>query len=99
MTLTIIAASALVFSWKLFGWLVPEKLITDSVRQISERITIALLAGLVVMQSVTSSGAWQFDARLPALAVGALLLVLRAPFIAVVLAAGATATLIRALGF
>lgn len=95
----VVAASALVFSWKFFGYLVPERLITPKVRAFSERVTVALLAALVAVQALTFSGEWVFDARLPAVAVAGLLLWLRAPFIVVILAAGIVAAGLRALGF
>lgn len=95
----VIAASALVFSWKFFGYLVPERFITPKVRAFSERVTVALLAALVAVQALTVSGEWVFDARLPGVAVAGLLLWLRAPFIVVILAAGIVAAGLRALGF
>lgn len=95
----VLVASALVFSWKFLGYLVPERLITDKVRAFSERVTVALLAALVSVQALTLSGEWIFDARIPAVAVAGLLLWFRAPFIVVILAAGVVAAGLRALGF
>ena len=57
----------------------------------------ALLAALVVTSVATSGSRIVLDARLPALAVAALLLWLRAPFVVVVLGAAATAAGLRAL--
>jgi hypothetical protein len=95
----VIAASALVFSWKFFGYLVPQRFITPKVRAFSERVTVALLAALVAVQALTVSGEWAFDARIPAVLVAGLLLWFRAPFIVVILAAGLVAAGLRALGF
>ena len=61
-------------------------------------MTVALLAALVGVQTLTSGHTLVVDARLPALVVAAAALALRAPFIVVVLAAALTAAALRALG-
>lgn len=99
MILTVIAASLLVYSWKLLGYLIPERLLTPKVKAFTERVTIALLAALVVTQTFAVGGEWVLDARVPAVGVAALLLWLRAPFIVVVIAAAAVAAGLRFLGF
>ena len=99
MTLFVIAASALVFSWKFFGYLVPERFLTPRVRAFTERVTIALLAALVVSQTVISPGEIVIDARLAAVAVAAFLLWRKAPFIVVVVVAALVAGGLRFLGF
>ena len=43
---TVIAASFAVYSWKILGYLVPEKLITPAFRDVADRVTVALLAAL-----------------------------------------------------
>ena len=61
---------------------------------------VALLAALVVVQTVAGdAGALVVDARLVAVGVAVVLLLLRANFLVIVLAAGATAALLRALGW
>ena len=99
MTLFVIAASALVFSWKFFGYLVPERFLTPRVRAFTERVTITLLAALVVSQTVISQGEIVIDARLAAVAVAAFLLWRKAPFIVVVVVAALVAGGLRFLGF
>lgn len=99
MILTVIAASVLVYSWKLLGYLIPERLLTPKVKSFTERVTIVLLAALVVTQTLTVGGEWVLDARIPAVGVAGLLLWLRAPFIVVVIAAAAVAAGLRFLGF
>lgn len=99
MILTVIAASVLVYSWKLLGYLIPERLLTPKVKSFTERVTIVLLAALVVTQTLTVGGEWTLDARIPAVGVAGLLLWLRAPFIVVVIAAAAVAAGLRFLGF
>lgn len=98
MTLTVVIASLMVFSWKLLGYLVPERFITPAVRRFSERVTIALLAALVGIQTFTQSGGLSFDARVPSVIFAALLLWLRVPFFFVILLAAVAAALLRALG-
>jgi hypothetical protein len=60
-------------------------------------LPVALLAGLVVVQTVADGRAVVVDARLAGLAVGAALVAVRAPFLVVVLAAALTAAGLRAL--
>ena len=56
---------------------------------------VPVLAALVVIQTVSSGDRLVLDARLPALGVAAVLIWRRAPFLAVVLGAAATAALLR----
>lgn len=99
MTLTVVIASLMVFSWKLLGYLVPERFITPAVRKFSERVTVALLAALVGIQTFTQSGELSFDARVPALILAGLLLWRRVPFFFVILLAAVAAGVLRVLGF
>jgi uncharacterized membrane protein len=95
---TVILASLAVYSWKLLGYLVPQRFITDSFRGFSERVTVALLAALVAIQGLTTDGEIIFDARLAALAVAAVLLAFRAPYILVVIVGATVAAGLRMLG-
>jgi branched-subunit amino acid transport protein len=61
-------------------------------------VAVPLLAALVLVQTVSTGHRLVVDARLPALAVAAILVWRRAPFLVVVLAAAATAAVLRALG-
>ena len=99
MTLTVIIASLAVFSWKMLGYLIPQKLITDGIRAFSERVTVALLTALVTVQTLVTGNQVEFDARVPALGVAAILFALRVPYIVVVIAAAVTAAGLRLLGF
>jgi hypothetical protein len=56
-----------------------------------------MLAGLVGIQTFASTDGIVFDARVPALAVAALLFYLRVPFIVVVIAAALIASLLKLL--
>lgn len=98
MITTVILASLAVFSWKLLGYLLPERFITDKFKDFAERVTVALLAALVVIQGLTLSGTVVADARIGSLFVAALLLWLRAPYIVVVIAGALAAAALRMLG-
>lgn len=99
MILTVVLASIAVYTWKLLGYLIPERFITKGFKDFSERVTVALLAALVAIQGFTSQTEIVFDARVAALAVGAILLIIRAPYIVVVLAGALVAAGLRYLGF
>jgi len=93
-----LVASLLVYSWKLIGYLIPEKYLTPKVKAFTERVTVALLAALVVTQTFASSQELVLDARFPAVLIAGCLLWLRAPFIVVVVAAAGVAAALRLLG-
>jgi len=95
--LIVIIASLACLSLKIAGYLVPPSLLEKPTpARIANLLTVALLAALIAVQTLGSGNRIVFDARLPALAVAALLLKLRVPFIVVVIAAAAVAALIRA---
>jgi branched-subunit amino acid transport protein len=85
------------YAFKLAGYLVPERVLgRPAVRRVVELLPVALLAALVVVEAVASGRHWQFDGpRLAGLAVGALAVWRRAPFLVIVVAAAATAALLR----
>jgi hypothetical protein len=92
----VLVSSALVYSWKLFGYLVPERFVSSpKVKDLATLLTVSLLAALVGIQTFGSSEGLSFDARVPALVVAAGLFYLRVPFVVVVVAAAAVAALIR----
>lgn len=93
-----VVASLLVYSWKLIGYLIPERFLTPKVKAFTERVTVALLAALVATQALAANQALVLDARLPAVLLAGVLLWLRAPFIVVVVAAAAVAAGLRFLG-
>jgi branched-subunit amino acid transport protein len=92
----VLIASALVYSWKLLGHLVPEKYVSNpNIRSLATLLTVGMLAALVGVQTFTSNDGVTFDARAIALLVAAGLFYLRVPFIFVVIAAAAVASLLR----
>jgi branched-subunit amino acid transport protein len=62
-----------------------------------ELVALPLLAALILVQTVGSGHRIVLDARAPALGVAALLAWRRAPFLVIVLAAAATAAVLRLL--
>jgi branched-subunit amino acid transport protein len=94
--LGILLAAAAVYSWKILGFMVPHTVLDKPViSRIANLLTVALLSALTGVQMLTGSGSIQFDARIPAIALAAVLLRFKAPFIVMVAAAAALAALIR----
>jgi hypothetical protein len=95
----VLIACVLSFAVKLAGYLVPESVMAgERTQRVTTLLPVALLAALVVVQTVTGdAGALVVDARLAGVAVAVVLLLLRVNFLVIVLAAGATAALLRAL--
>jgi uncharacterized membrane protein len=97
--IAVVVGAAVVYGIKLIGHLVPEHwLAQPRVARAAALVTVALLSALVAVQAVAQGQELVADARLPALAVAAVALALRAPFVVVVILAAATAALLRALG-
>jgi hypothetical protein len=100
LTLAILIASLAVYSWKFFGYLVPERVLEKPVvARIASLLTVALLSALLETQTFTAGSEIAFDGRVIAVLVAALLLMLRAPFLVVVIAAAAVAALLQTVGF
>ena len=96
--IAILLASAAVYSWKFFGFLVPERFLEKpAVSRIAALLTVALLSALMATQALTKDGQLVLDARIASMGVAALLLKFKAPFLVVVAAAAATAALLRLL--
>lgn len=92
----ILAASAVCFAIKLAGYAVPARLLHNPrMTRVAGAITVALLAALTVMNTFASGTMLVLDARLAALAVAALALWLRAPFLLVVLLGAVAGAVVR----
>jgi hypothetical protein len=92
----ILIASLAVYSWKILGFLVPSSVLNHpTISRIANLLTVALLAALLGVQGLTGGGQIEFDARIPAIGVAAVLLYFRAPFVVMVASAALTAGLIR----
>lgn len=98
--IAIVVGGLAVYAIKLVGHLLPEHWLAEPrVARTAALVTVALLAALVAIQTFASGQGLTVDARLPALVVAAVALVLRAPFLLVVVLGAGTAALVRALGW
>lgn len=93
----VLATIAGCYAFKLAGYLVPERVLDrPAVRRVVELLPVALLAALVVVQAVASGRHVDLDGpRLAGVAVGAVAVWRRAPFIVIIVVAAATAGLLR----
>jgi hypothetical protein len=98
---TVLLASGLSFALKLAGYVVPHHVLDGPVlSRVSAMLPVALLSALVGVQTFTGSGAvLTLDARAAGVAVAVTALLLRAPFLVVVILASATAGTLRAFGW
>jgi branched-subunit amino acid transport protein len=76
--------------------LVGGRELAPPLRRTLDLVAVPLLAALIFVQTLGDGHRLTVDARVPALAVAAVLVWRRAPFLVVVLAAAATAALLRA---
>ena len=85
------------YVFKLAGYLVPARLLEHpQTRRVVELLPVALLAALVVVEAIADGRHIELDwPRLAGFGVGALAVWRRAPFLVVVIVAGATAALVR----
>jgi uncharacterized membrane protein len=82
---------------KLAGYLVPARVMDHPrIRHVVELLPVALLAALVVVEAIANGRHIEMDGpRLAGVAVGAVAVWRRAPFLVVVVVAAATAALLR----
>ncbi|WP_334172513.1 AzlD domain-containing protein [Sinomonas sp.] len=96
----VIVSCAAAYAIKLLGYLVPRRWMeNERMTRIAGTVTIGLLASLTVVNAFGSGQALAFDARLGSLAAAAIALVLRAPFLVVVIVGAAAAAGLRLLGW
>ena len=82
---------------KLAGMSLPERVLADRrVRRIGALLPVALLSALVATQTFTTGQDLTLDARAAGLAVAAAAVLLRAPFLVVVVGAAGATALVRA---
>lgn len=94
----ILVAGAGCYLLKLAGLSVPPRVLERPlVERIADLLPVALLSALIGVQVLGSGPHLVLDARLVGLAAAVVALLLRAPFIAVVLAAATSAALVRLL--
>jgi branched-subunit amino acid transport protein len=96
--IAILVAAAGCYLLKLLGLSVPASVLEHPVAErVADLLPVALLAALVGVQVLASGQDLVLDARLVGLGVAVVALLLRAPFIVVVLAASVAAALVRLL--
>jgi branched-subunit amino acid transport protein len=82
---------------KLAGMSLPERVLADRrVRRIGALLPVALLSALVATQTFTTGQDLTLDARAAGLAVAVAAVLLRAPFLGVVVGAAGATALVRA---
>ena len=98
---TVLVACALAYLTKLAGYLVPAHWLSGPrLSRVTALLPVALLTGLVVVQAfATAPRGLTLDARAAGLGVAVVALLLRAPFLVVVVLAAATAAGLRYLGW
>lgn len=97
--IALVAAGLLVWALKNLGYLVPSRWVEGALMsRVAGLVTVALLSSLVVSQTLQQGSGLVLDARLPAIGVAAILLYFRAPFLLVLLVAGAVAAGLRFFG-
>lgn len=96
----LLLAAGACLALKLGGHLLPAHLLERPlVAHLAAMVTAGLLAALVIVQTVSDGTRLVVDARVAAVAVAAVALRLRAPFIVVVILGAAVAAGVRALGW
>lgn len=96
----VLLASVICAALKCVGYLLPASILeAPRPARIADLLTVALLGALVAVQTLGDGQAIVVDARIPAVLVAAGLLLLRAPFLVVVVAAALVAALLRLWGW
>lgn len=94
--IAVLAASAACYLIKLAGLSLPQRFLEDPrIQRTVPLLPVALLAALIAINTFSSGPHLVLDARAAAIAVAGVAVLLRAPFLVVVIAAAATAGLLR----
>lgn len=92
----VLVASAACYALKLAGLSLPARWLQDiRIQRTVPLLPVALLAALIAVQTFSVGQHLVLDVRAAALAVALIAVLLRAPFIVVIVAAAATAALLR----
>lgn len=95
----LLLSCAVAFLTKLAGYLVPAKVLKNKrTSRVAGTITIGLLASLTIVNTVATGSQLAFDSRVGALVAAAIALLLRAPFLVVVIVGAVAAALLRLIG-
>ncbi len=94
----LLTASAACYAIKLAGVSLPQRYLQNPrIQRTIPLLPVALLSALIATQTFATGNHLVLDVRAAALAVAAIAVLLRAPFLVVVAAAAATAALLRLL--
>jgi branched chain amino acid efflux pump len=98
--IAVLVTAAGCYALKLAGLTMPERVLGKPwLRRFTKLVPVALLAALVAVEAVAKGSALAIDpARLAGLAATVIALLLRAPFLVVIIVAAATAATLRLLG-
>jgi branched-subunit amino acid transport protein len=98
--IAVLATAAGCYALKLAGLTVPERVLGSArVRRFADLVPVALLTALAAVEVATAGHAITIDpARLAGLGAAVVALLLRAPFLVVIIAAAAVTALLRAAG-
>ena len=96
---TILLLTVATYALKSFGPIVlgGDRSLPPRLTRLADELPAPLLAALVAISSFTDGAAWTFDARTVGLAVAAIALWKRLPFVVVVIVAAAATALARAM--
>ena len=95
----VLLACLVAYGIKLVGYLVPPRVLeNERMTRVAGFLTIGLLASLATTNAFASGQALAFDARAGALVAAGVALLLRAPFLVVVISGAAAAALLRLAG-
>lgn len=94
--IAVLAGSAGCYAIKLAGLSIPDHILEHPrMRRVAAMLPVALLAALIAVQTLATGRALVVDARLAGIVVAVVAVLLRAPFLVVVLAATVTTALLR----
>jgi hypothetical protein len=97
---TILLASGAAYALKLLGYVVPQRVLdTPLLRSITLLIPVALLSALIGLWTFVDGTTVTIDARVPGVIAALIALLLRAPFLVVIITAAAVTALVRAQGW
>ncbi len=97
---SILIASFGTYAEKLLGYMLPHQMLErESIRRMTGLLPVSLLAALVAVQTFAVDQAVTVDARLLGLGVAVVALLLRAPFLVVIIVAAASTAIVRYLGW
>lgn len=93
MWVPVLIASLGAYLEKILGYVLPQRFLEkESVRRMTGLLPISMLSALVAIQTFSLGNSWSLDARALGLCAAVIALIMRAPFLLVILtAAGVTA--------